>query len=83
MKKIIPKEELQIGDLVKFNFDPYLRDEITNELGIILSFTKEEVIGQHLHLLLPKSAHAVHAEYLKKYEFDCGAIEFDGILTVT
>ena len=45
---------------------------------ILFGYSREEAVGQHLHLLLPKSAHAVHARHLKNYDENSPSTRFMG-----
>ena len=66
------------GDAI-VSIDSRHRIQLFNrQAEVLFGFTKEEVIGQHLHLLLPKSAHAVHAGYLKKYDHTSPGVRLMG-----
>ena len=45
---------------------------------ILFGYSREEAVGQHLHLLLPQSAHAVHARHLKNYDENSPNARFMG-----
>jgi len=45
---------------------------------ILFGYSREEAVGQHLHLLLPQSAHAVHARHLKNYDENSPSTRFMG-----
>ena len=45
---------------------------------ILFGYTRDEAVGQHLHLLLPQSAHAMHAHRLKNYDENSPNTRFMG-----
>ncbi|MFZ3033102.1 MAG: PAS domain S-box protein [Parvibaculum sp.] len=66
------------GDAI-VSIDSRHRIQLFNrQAEVLFGFAKEEVMGQHLHLLLPQSAHASHAQHLKKYDHTSPGARFMG-----
>ena len=48
----------------------------------VFGYTKEELIGQHINVLIPEDVREKHKEYVKKYMMDPYARNFDAPLAL-
>ena len=66
------------GDAI-VSVDAHHRIQLFNrQAEILFGYNRDEAVGQHLHLLLPQSAHAVHARHLKNYDENSPSARFMG-----